>query len=719
LAPLLADYYVTVILTVAAWLTASVVHLLLTARAVLQVLDRDGADPEERFFIVTLLGVATLSGVLHVTATLVGLSLTSGLVALALWHVVLGAATWAGRGGVRASIARESRRLEWTGLVGAAVLVAIGFTWIDQAAASARVEGPDALSYHVPYAVNLAHGLSPFSLPATQHLYPMAGSMMSAWFLIGLPGTFLLVDLPQALAFFLAAAGLIWLMRQLTGLPGFTWGAPLVLLVFSTPLFRVSSFGSADLWFAASFISVVAVLVRQWTRRTWRPVDWMSLGGALGLLVGSKTAGTPAAVLLLVSFGSAALLRHWIATRPARTGSWHRHLMPIACAVALAIAAGGIWLVKSWIQFGSPLAPTGVAFAGIQIFPGEPFERTPYLSVLGDWSAGNYDLASRSGFFLSRWLGGWFLPALLLIVAWTVDIAVAAARGRRTDAWSARLITGVLIGGAGGAFVWMLTGAPWTSLEWTGGLALRYVLPLAALLPLISFTAFLPLTWRWYDHSAWRLGAWCVWMTVGGVAFVRSLESSGPGLISVPGLDWRWALAAIAVVLVVRMGQSVSRRRWIAAAIAVVTGVLWSPALVSRNARALVDASDRQLSEMTALAGGAPPASAWREVYLRVRVFEQSNGRSCRRARFFTMARFDEPLSLQNDTVANDVFYAGRDETANRLAGPIGPCDYVVTTPAVAATDKGQGLVRALMGGQSSVEVAAAGRFLVVAAAPK
>lgn len=705
------------ILAVAAWLTATVAHVLLTARAVLHTLDRDDADLEERFFIVALLAVATLSGVLHVASTLVGLSLTSGIAAIALWHVVLSLATRRAGSVTSPPAACEPRRLESTGFVGVALLVAIGLTWIDRASAVAQVEGPDALSYHVPYAVNLAHGLSPFAMPATQHLYPMAGSMMSAWFLLGLPGTFLLVDLPQMLAFVVVAAGLIWLVRQLTGLSGFGWGMPLVLILFSTPLFRGSSVGSADLWFAAGFISVVALLVRQWTRRVWRSIDWVSLGGALGLLLGSKTAGAPAALLLLAAFIIAAVLRRGFSGRRARTGSWADHLMPIACAIGLTVAAGGIWLVKNWWQFGSPLAPVGVAIAGVQIFPGEPFERTTYLSVLGDWKAGNYDLAGRSAVFLSKWLGGWFVPTCFLIIAWAGDIALAAARGRRTDAWSSRLITGVLVIGAGGAFIWMLIGAPWTSLEWSGGLALRYALPIVALLPLLSFSGLLPLSWRWYEQPSIRLNARRVWMLVSAIVFARSTQSSDPAAHPVPGFALGWGLAGIALMLAIRLETSVARRRWIAAAAAVAIGLAWTPVLVSRNARARVDASEREMLEMIALTSGSSSATDWRQVYLRARAFEQASGRSCGRRRFFTMARFDEPLSLQSETVSTDVMYAGRDEDTNGMAGPLRPCDYIVTTPAVAETDKGQRLMQALLGGQPSVPVAVAGRFVVIAAA--
>lgn len=77
--------------------------------------------------------------------------------------------------------------------------------------------------------------------------------------------------------------------------------------------------------------------------------------------------------------------------------------------------------------------------------------------------------------------------------------------------------------------------------------------------------------------------------------------------------------------------------------------------------------------------------------------------------------RVDEPLSLQNERYESEVFYAARDVTAARRVGPIGPCDFIVTTETVTATEKGKALELALLAGGPAVTVARPTPFVVLA----
>jgi hypothetical protein len=68
-------------------------------------------------------------------------------------------------------------------IAGALALATLAVAWLRVAARSLHVSGSDAAHYHVPHAVNLALGTSPFDLLPTPHLYPMGTSLLGAWFI--------------------------------------------------------------------------------------------------------------------------------------------------------------------------------------------------------------------------------------------------------------------------------------------------------------------------------------------------------------------------------------------------------------------------------------------------------------------------------------------------------------------------------------------------------
>ena len=71
-------------------------------------------------------------------------------------------------------------------------LLALFVQWYSVTSESLRVTGTDAAHYHVPHAINFAHGASLFGLVATPHLYPMGTSIWAAWLLQPLQGPLLL-----------------------------------------------------------------------------------------------------------------------------------------------------------------------------------------------------------------------------------------------------------------------------------------------------------------------------------------------------------------------------------------------------------------------------------------------------------------------------------------------------------------------------------------------
>jgi hypothetical protein len=108
----------------------------------------------------------------------------------------------------------------------------------------------------------------------------------------------------------------------------------------------------------------------------------------------------------------------------------------------------------------------------------------------------------------------------------------------------------------------------------------------------------------------------------------------------------------------------------------------------------------------------------WPAAFPALLLAEQSAGIHCGVRRIYSLIRFDEPLSLQPPTFTSTVFYAGRDPEANGRAGQIGKCDYIITSPAVADTEKGARLAEALAAGRRLRPFATTRDFVVLAIVP-
>lgn len=698
-------------LTVFLWLTATAGHFLLTARFLRRTLPPD-ATLDEQAFATVLAGLGTLSVVLHLLAATTGLGLTSSLSVLVVAHGALWAVTR--RAPIDSPVAGLSPGYRGIGeILAVVILTTFMLTWVDIASQSSAVVGTDAAHYHVPVAANLALGASLFDLPATPHLYPMAGSLLDAWFILPL-GDPLIVDLAMCLPFLLLTVSINWIFRLSTGQSGLAWSSWVCVALFSTPLFRSSSRVSADLWFAAAFVAAAAVLLSMWARRTSWPTGMLLGGLAFGLLVGTKTTGTAAAALLLALYVLFELGR-WLAVREAPPfGSW-RGLTSVGGAAVLMLGAGGIWLVRNWYLFGSPIAPTGLTIAGVSIFSGEAFQPTTYLSVLGDLEKdATYDLPRRASRFIRIWIGEWFVPALGLIALVPVDGLLAWARGRHLQAVAVRLFLLLTALGVGGALVWLLAGAPWTSLEWTRGLSLRYALPVAALLPLVAFVGLFPVSWRWYEDEATSPIALAGVIVVAGFMFYSALDPRAARYVNVPMLSVVWLAVASVAVVGARWASARGLLAPVMALLCVGLAAAWTPMIVRRAERARDGVEARERRERANLLRSVRPDSAAREAYLLTLADEETAGRACERRRFFALTRVDEPLMFQSAIYANRVFYAGRDLQTTSRAAPLAACDYVITEPAVMDTVKGAALIAALANGSEVERIGAAGSFLVL-----
>ncbi len=205
-----------------------------------------------------------------------------------------------------------------------------------------------------------------------------------------------------------------------------------------------------------------------------------------------------------------------------------------------------------------------------------------------------------------------------------------------------------------------------------------------------------------------------------GFLFWSSLRVA-PAPNPVPSVEGVWLAASLSVLAIIRAPALVPPRRRRALLLLLAASVLtwWVPMTARQYTTARLKAQTRLEEDELALAGGTAPAAASRELWLSVRAAEHSEGVHCGRQRFFALIRFDEPVALQPPGFGNLVYYAGRDVDAARRAGPMTACDYVITTAAVEATDKGRELVAALAGPNGLRPFARTSELMVLATASK
>lgn len=689
-------------LTVAIWSACTALHFALCARFAARRLPESCVD--ERVWATVLIGVAGLSWIVHIAVLFTSLSVVSAGAAFLAFHMWLRFAGLlaAPRAILPAAItAREA--------VGAAILIAIGLSWVDLASHSPVVLGPDAPGYHVPAAINLARGATLVDLPGTQHLYPLAGSAVSAWFLWPFESP-LVVDLAQLLPFVLLAASIGWLFRLITGQPGLVWAVPIVLALCSMPLYRAVSVGSADLWFTAASVALVVALVSLHARGEWRAIDWWLAGAAGGLLLGSKTTGVVTFALMGAAYLFVTGAARVAAGRAVRRSS---HATRSLCAgVVLALGAGGIWLVRNWWLFGSPIAPAGLSIGGLTIFEGTGWEPLAFRSVMSDITdLDGYRVGSRLREFLATWFAPWFPPVMALLVVYCVDLL--AFRPGPSATRRARVAALVLTIGAGSVLCALVAGAPWTSLEWSRGFSLRYVLPVPTLVAVLAAASLFPLRWPWYQRTQAVADVGWILALAGSLALfwmsTRDVTSS-----AVPPIALPWIAAAIVIVAAIGRVDPDRRARW-AAAVGVGLALAWAPQLVRRDARAVDLRVADTAGEAERFAAGEPiDADEARGLLLAAQQYERFDGAECATRRWFVLGRLDAPLALQDDRFHSLVFYAGRDTDSARRAGQLNRCDYVVTTPALRDTDKGRVLESALLGDAPPREVSRTPGFIAL-----
>lgn len=193
-----------------------------------------------------------------------------------------------------------------------------------------------------------------------------------------------------------------------------------------------------------ALLALMALLHDQARHGAVPPLLTLAIGIALGLIVGIKGNGPLVALIagLFIAANLLAALRH--SAKQKRCRYIRAATSGLALIVFAALLTGGYWNIRNWVIGGSPVYPIGITLGGVEIFPGEPFEKivntrgqTP--PEMRDWPAwkqvghtwlqgqsmkrwhgalGEY--ASRFGGLSFLWLFG-ALPAsfaVALIAAW-------------------------------------------------------------------------------------------------------------------------------------------------------------------------------------------------------------------------------------------------------------------------------------------------------------
>jgi hypothetical protein len=440
------------------------------------------------------------------------------------------------------------------------------------------------------------------------------------------------------------------------------------------------------------------------------------VGFAFGLLCGVKTTGAALTALILAAAALVAAPRAWRARWAWRTAL--PALAPLAVvALTVWLAAGGGWLVRNQVRYGSPIAPTGLRVLGVTIFAGETLTGgSEYLSVASDVARpGRYPLARRTAAWIRQWIGPVLWPAALLLVLLAIDLA-GAGTGARGDP---RLAIVVTVCVASAALLWLLYQAPWTSLEWTKGLSLRYALPAIVGVGFVAFLGLFPRTLAWYAHPAALAAGWLA--LAGGASWLllraqAALPAASPDPL--PRLELVPCGIAAAGVAIVWLAVAFLGVRL--AALALLAALVYPLAarLAADDARLVAAAQqDESRTVRCAAAGIAEDLDPHVALFANVLADEHRRGLACPRRRVFLDARFDLPLALQSLPYATEVFDArpvATDPAALADAGTTS-CDYVVITRAELDTDRGARLLRRLQTRRTWTAVADGGRYAAFA----
>ncbi len=408
----------------------------------------------------------------------------------------------------------------------------------------------DPLSYHLPESIIWAQKGTPGSVERLQYdfpqgTYPVTNELLVAW-LVGIARTSApaLVWTP-AMAALAVLAG--WTGLRRLGAPRLPAGAA-IAAVLLTPVAASQLIGPHTDLPALAWLWTAAALVALGRPRLLAPALV-----AAGLAVGTKTTVAPLVVVLAV----VAAVRHRHALRALRG--------PLAVALGLAVATGGVWYLRNLVVHGSPLYP----------FKATPFgDPVPeFLRRLDDsFLSRPVQSWERNGELYRQTVGGGFVVLVL-------GVAAPVVRRRRAVLAAAALALFALL-------TWMsapFTGAADDPVLDVSATTTRYLLPTlsaaaaaAALTGSRLLAALLAVSAVWSVHETQHLPLLAMpslaTLAAGAVAGALAAWVARP----VPAV--RLAVAAGAVAVLVASADGFARRQGAAGLMASSPLVTWAAA---------------------------------------------------------------------------------------------------------------------------------------------
>jgi 4-amino-4-deoxy-L-arabinose transferase-like glycosyltransferase len=200
------------------------------------------------------------------------------------------------------------------------------------------------------------------------------------------------------------------------------------------PVATVVSVRSAvtDMPCTALLIIGTLFLLRQ--HRTGARSDLVLAGLALGLSAGIKWYG----VWYAVAAGAV-----WATGQLLARERWRRVAVQAGLLTAVALLAGGFWLVRNWVETGNPVFPVKVAIGGLTLFDAAP----DHVREQGGFTLVHYatDLDVWRHYLWPIFRGDFNWPALVASVGLLGALGLAAWR-RRLEAVAVGVLTLLLLG---------------------------------------------------------------------------------------------------------------------------------------------------------------------------------------------------------------------------------------------------------------------------------
>jgi hypothetical protein len=264
-------------------------------------------------------------------------------------------------------------------LGGAAFVLIAGWTlaaaWLASAAPSA---GRDTLTFHLPEAVRWMQTgtiwrIDQFEPLLANAYYPQNGDALNLAVLEPFQSD-AFVRVLSVMSLPALVLAIYALARELGAPPGAARLGGAVVAALPISVLTAEEGAKTDLWCIAALAVAGLFLLRH--LRTRAGADLLLGGLALGLGFGTKWYGVTAAVAVAAAWAIGRVRQ-----RPgARTAVREAFAVAGLCALA-----GGLWLVRNWVESGNPLFPAPVRIAGVTVFsaPADPIRRCADYTVAG------------------------------------------------------------------------------------------------------------------------------------------------------------------------------------------------------------------------------------------------------------------------------------------------------------------------------------------------